>query len=269
MRCPGLLFLAVIACLIIAGCTQVTGTVTAAPAAAPATPAPAAETPAPAPETAETTPPKTVETQVPDTVVTIIHYIPLVRDVRDSQLLFSLQVPVDWNPSTYRLENPENYEGFMYQTDLLKNNTFYIHTYENYRNRDQNYRDECKGWVPSPNMSVVTINGITFDRFESTANGKTNVTYVSRQSSMNDFGYLTVIAFTADTTANRFAPEDYDRVVQSFRYYPRDKISTMPGQEIPRIVPDEDEGGSVRSATKSGSSSPSKSSKSSSCPRSR
>lgn len=263
MRCPGLLLLAVIACMIIAGCTQGTGTVQGAPVQA--TPATPAETPVQV-TTAETTLP--IATQTPETVVTIVHFIPLVKDVKDSQLLFSLQVPETWNPSTYRLENPENYEGFMYQTDLVKNNTFYIHTYENYRNRDQNYRDACRELVPSPNMSVVTINGITFDRFEYSAGGKTNVTYVSRQSSMNDFGYLSVLAYTVNSS-DRFAVEDYDRVVQSFRYYPHDKISSMPGVEIPRIIP-ESEGGSVKSATRSGSSSPAGGSSSrSSCPASR
>jgi hypothetical protein len=247
MRCPGIfLFLALIACIFIAGCTQVSGTspVPPQPTTAPVTPVPAEVTAVPT----------AAVTVTPETVVTIVHYIPLVKDVKDSKLLFLLQVPVEWTPSTYRLENPENYEGFMYQTDLVKNNSFYIHTYENYRNRDQNYRDEARGWVPAPNMSVVTINGITFDRFESTANGTTRVTYVSRQTCMNDYGYLSVLAFSADTS-NRFAVEDYERVVASFRYYSSEKVSTMPGEEIPRILPDEGDGGSVKSAFRSGSSS--------------
>jgi len=260
MRCPGILiFLVVIACIVSAGCVQssATGTITPGPTTEPATPVPTEVTTA-----IPTALPTAEPTSTPGEVVTIVHYIPMVRDVKDSSLLFSLQVPVEWKPSTYRLENPENYEGFMYQTDLVKNNTFYIHTYENYRNRDQNYRDECKGWVPSPNESVVTINGITFDRFESTSNGKTNVTYVARQYCMNDYGYVSVLAFTVDS-GNPFAVEDYDKVVSSFRYYSRDDVSKMPGEEITRILPDEQEGGSVRSASKSGSSSPSKSSGSS------
>jgi hypothetical protein len=264
MRCPEIfLFLALIACIFIAGCTQVSGSAAATPqptTAEPVTPVPAEVT---------TAVPTAAATSTPEEVVTIVHYIPLVRDVKDSKLLFTLQVPVDWNPQTYRLENPENYEGFMYQTDLVKNDTFYIHTYENYRNRDQNYRDEAKGWVPAPNASMVTINGITFDRFESTANGKTRVTYVSRQTCMNDYGYLSVLSFTADTTSNRFAVEDYERVVASFRYYSSEKVSTMPGEEIPRILPDEGDGGSVKSASKSGSSSSPRRSSGSTCPNSR
>lgn len=251
----------IIACILIAGCTQsaATGPVTTP---VPATSSPLTEPPTPVPTAVETAVPAAAATVTPEEVVTIVHYIPLVKDVKDSQLLYSLQVPVDWNPSIYRLENPENYEGFMYQTDLVKNNTFYIHTYENYRNRDQNYRDDARRWVPAPNETVVTINGITFDRFESTANGKTNVTYVARQVCMNDFGYLSVLSFSVDTS-NRFGVEDYDRVVASFRYYNRDKISTMPGTEITRIIP-ENEGGSVRSASNSGSSSSGSSSSSSS-----
>jgi hypothetical protein len=252
MRCLGILvFLVMIGSILGAGCMQSSAmsTVTPQPATEPATPVPTeVTTPVPVP----------VTTATPEEVVTIVRHVSLVKDVKDSKLLYSLQVPVEWSPSTWRMENPENYEGFMYQTDLVANDTFYINMYENYRNRDQNYRDECKGWVPSPNMSVVTINGIVFDRFESTANGLTNVTYVSRQTSMNDFGYLGVLAFTADTSKNRFAVEDYDKVVSSFRYYSREKVSSMPGQEIPYILPDEGDGGSVRSASKSGSSSSAK-----------
>ena len=258
MRCPGIiLFLVIIACLLTAGCTQTTATVPVT-TAVPVTSPPVTEPPTPVPPAETTT--------VPREVVTIVHYIPLVKDVKDSQLLFALQVPVDWKPSTYRMENPENYEGYMYQTDLLKNNSFYLHTYENYRNRDQNYRDDCRRWVPAPKETVVTINGITFDRFESTANGTTRVTYVARQTCMNEFGYLTVLAFSADAS-NRFAVEDYDRVVASFRYYDRDHVSTMPGEEITRILPEESES-NTKSAVNSGGSSPSSSSSSrpSSCP---
>lgn len=263
MRCAGILpLLMIIACILMAGCTQLSGNGAVGTAVSPVTSPPLPEPPTPVPTAVETAVPAAAATGTPETVVTIVHYIPLVKDVKDSALLFSLQVPVDWTPSTYRLENPENYEGFMYQTDLVRNNTFYIHTYENYRNRDQNYRDDARRWVPAPNATVVTINGITFDRFESTANGKANVTYVSRQTSMNEFGYLSVLSFSVDTS-NRFAVEDYDRVVASFRYYDREKVSTMPGTEIPRIIP-ENEGGSVRSASKSGSSSSGKAASSSS-----
>jgi hypothetical protein len=247
MRCAGIiLFLVVIAFLLIAGCTQVSGAV-------PVTTTVPVTTP-PVMTTVETEVPDPVATSAPQEVVTLVHYIPLVKDVKDSEHLFSLQVPVEWSLSTYQLENPENFEGVLYQTDLVRNNTFYIHTFSNYRNRDQNYRDECKLWSPAPNVTVVMINGITFDRFESTANGKTNVTYVARNYCANDFGYLTVLAYTADSS-NRFAVEDYDRVVASFRYYSHDQVSTMPGVEITKILPDEGGGGSVRSAVNGGSSS--------------
>lgn len=194
-------------------------------------------------------------TGTPEPAVTVVRYISQVRDVKDSKLLFSLQVPVEWSLSTYRIENPENYEGYMYQTDVIGNNTFSIHTFIDYRSREQNYRDDCRRWIPAPAESVAVINGITFDRFESTSDGRTNVMYVARKTSMNDFGYLSVISFSADA-GNPFEKEDYEKVVASFRYHDRESAGTIPGVEIPRIEPVAEEGGSVKSATRSGSSSP-------------
>jgi uncharacterized membrane protein YgcG len=262
MRCSGiLLFLFVIAWILIAGCTQSSGTgpVTTA---VPVSSQPPAEPATPAPTAVETAIPTAAVTSAPQQVVTLIHEIPLVKDVKDSERLFSLQVPVEWNISTYRLDNPENFEGFMYQTDLVRNNTFYIHTYINYRSRDQNYRDDCRRLSPAPNETTVTINGITFDRFESTANRTTNVTYVARKTSTNERGYLSVLAFSANTS-NRFEKEDYDRIVASFRYYSRDDISTMPGEEITWIAAPQGEAGNMRSSSGTGSSSSSRSSSSS------
>jgi hypothetical protein len=243
-----------------AGCTQSSGTSPVTTAVPITSPSPAT----PAPEPAD---PAVTVTNTPLAVVTIVHQVSLTKDVKDSDHLFSLQVPVEWDPKTYRIDNPENFVGFMYQTDLVKNNTFYIHTFSNYRSREQNYRDDCKRWVPAPNATVVTINGITFDRFESTANGRTNVTYVMRQTGMNDYGYLSVLAFTANTS-NRFEVEDYDKVVASFRYYGKDMVSTMPGQEITKISPEEVEGGNARSAVASGYPSASSASSSSKCSKS-
>jgi hypothetical protein len=270
MRYSGiLLILAVIACILAAGCTQVfgTGPVTnvapvTSPPAGPATPVPTV---------VQTAVPTTAVTSAPRQVVTIIHQIPLLKDVKDSERLFSLQVPAAWNVSTHRLANPENFIGYMYQTDLVGNNTFYIHTYINYQDRDQNYRDDCRRESPAPNETIVTINGITFDRFESTANGTTNVTYIARRISTNERGYLSVLAFSANTS-DLFEKDDYDRIVASFRYYSKEDISTMPGEEIPLITQPAGEAGNMKSSSgthssgsSGGSSSSSSSSSGSSC----
>jgi hypothetical protein len=237
-----LLMLLMTSGLFFAGCTQSSGIGPVTPSAAVTTLPPAG----PALAVPATTIPQ------PPQVVTIVHQVSRVRDVKDSELLFSLQVPVEWNLSTYRLENPENFEGSLYQTDLLGNNTFYIQTFTNYRSREQNYRDEYRRWVPAPEETVVTINGITFDRFESTADGRTNVSYVARKTSMNEHGYLSVLAFTADTT-NRFEKEDYEKVVSSFRYFSVIDTNTTPGEEIMKI-PAEPSSGNARSRSGSGSS---------------
>ena len=235
-----------------AGCTQSSATGSVTPAV-PLTSQSPAEPATPAPVAVETAVPTVAATGAPQQVVTIIHQVSQVKDVKDSELLFSLQVPVEWNVSTYRLENPENFVGFMYQTDLVGNNKFFIQSYINYEERDQNYRDDCRRWSPAPIVTNVTINGIIFDRFESTANGTTNVTYVARKTSTNERGYLSVLAFSANTSS-RFEKEDYDKVVSSFRYYPKEDISTMPGEEIPRISLYEHEGGNAHSVVVSSSS---------------
>lgn len=253
MRCSEVfLFLVVIACIFLAGCTQSSGTLPVAtdvPVISPALTEPA--TP---PTTAvETAVPTAAATGVPRQVVTIIHCISSVKDVKDSELMFALQIPEEWNISTRRLNNPENFVGFLYQTDLVGNNTFYIHTFTDYREREQNYRDQFREWSPAPNMTTVTINGIVFDRFESTADGKTRVGYVTRKGMTNEQGYLSAIYFSANTSI-RFEKEDYDKVVSSFRYFTRELATTVPGEEIYKIPPPKDESGGRKSAVGSGSS---------------
>lgn len=246
MRYPGFLpLLVIIACIFLSGCIQPTVPVTTAGSG---TSPSLSGTAISGPSAVEPAVPAAAATDSPVQVATIIHQVSQVKDVKDSELLFSLQVPVEWSVSTIRLDNPENFVGFMYQTDLVRNNTFYIHSFTNYRWREQNYRDEYRRWIPAPDETVVTINGITFDRFESTANGSTRVAYVARQTSANEHGYLSVLAFTANTST-RFEKEDYDKVVASFRYYGSDCVSTMPGEEIERIAPQEEEAGNMRSAS--------------------
>lgn len=257
MRYSGLFFLLLIIGAISAGCTQ-------PPAAqAPVSAPEKALIPTPVPVPAEVLVPAAETTAIPQQVVTIIHQVSQVRNIKDSELMFTLQVPVEWSASTYRLENPENFIGFMYQTDLVKNNTFYIHTFTNYRSRDQNYRDECRSSSPAPNMTTVTINDIIFDRYESAANGRTNVTYVARSSSMNEAGFVSVLAFSADDS-NRFEKEDFEKVVRSFRYFTKDNAATVLGEEIYRIPPEELEAGNMRSASGKSESSSAGSSSSSS-----
>jgi hypothetical protein len=114
-------------------------------------------------------------TTVPQPVVTIIHYISQVRDIKDSELLFALQVPVEWNVSTYRLIKSDTPD---YRTDLVADNVFSIYSYYFSQNQDKAYRDQFRQWYPAPTETTVTINDITYDRFESTGEGKTKVSYV-------------------------------------------------------------------------------------------
>jgi hypothetical protein len=230
--------------IFLAGCMQSAGT-------GPVTPAVPATT-LPIPEPVTSVPPAAL-TRVPQQVVTLIRQVSLIRDIKDSELLFTLQVPVEWNVTTHRLINPDNSEGLVYQTDLLMDNVFYIHTYAISRNQDQAYRDQFRTWSPAPAETTVTINGIKYERFESTADGKNNVAYVARKSSANERGYASVLVFTADT-GNRFEKDDYEKIVSSFRYFSGSVAGTMPGEEIPRISLPPGYSGSAQSHKGSGDS---------------
>jgi hypothetical protein len=222
-----------------AGCTQSSGSGTLS-TAVPVT--------SPSPPVAMTV----TSTSTPHEIVTIIRHVSQTRDVKDSELLFSLQVPVEWNVTTYRLKNSDITEGLLYHTDLVGDGVFTIRTYAISRGQDQAYRDEYRMWSPTPNETTVKINEITYDRFESITNGKTRVAYVVRKSSANERGYASVLFFSANTS-NSFEKEDFEKVVSSFRYFPGISVGTTSGEEIPRIAAIEDPSGSAMSK-KSGSS---------------
>jgi hypothetical protein len=211
--------------ILFAGCTQSSRTTSVTPVV------PATTIPTPEPTTPVLAP---ATTAAPQQVVTIIHQVSQVKDIKDSELLFTLQVPAEWSVSTYRLKNPDTTEGLVYQTDLVRDNVFYIQTYAISRSQDQAYRDQFrKTLTPAPTETTVTINGITYERFESSANGKTTVAYVARKSSANERGYASVLVFTSDDN-DRFQKDDFERIVTSFKYFSAGSAGTMPGEEIPR-----------------------------------
>jgi hypothetical protein len=222
------LCLVIILGIFLAGCTQ-------SSAPAPVTPV--------TPVALQTTiPPSVPVTTVPAPeatvaqVVTVIHQVSQVHDIRDSALLFTLQVPVEWNVTTYRLSTAEDPEMMVYQTDLVSGNIFYIRTYTVSRSQDQAYRDQFRKWTPAPVETTVTINSIVYDRFESDSDGRTTVAYVARKSSANERGYASVIVFISDDS-KRFEKDDYERVVSTFRYFPASSAGTMTGTEIARGNP--------------------------------
>lgn len=212
--------------ILAAGCSQPAAPAPAVPAAVQTTP--------PATEPATTAATAAVP-DVPQEVVTVVHQVSQQKDVRDSALLFTLRVPVEWNVSTWRLGTSDP-EVTVYRTSLRDNNVFYIDTYTVSRSQDQAYRDRFRKWNPAPAETTITIHDITYDRFESDAGGKTTVAYVARKGSANERGYASVIVFTADDS-RRFEKEDFEGVVSSFRYFSADAANTTPGQEIERTNP--------------------------------
>lgn len=140
---------------------------------------------------------------------------------------------MEWSVFTGRMINLTGYEGIGYQTDLVGNDVFYIQTYAISRNQDQAYRDRFRKWLPSPAETTVTMNDITYDRFESAAADKTDVACVVRKSSTNERGFASMLVFSADNS-DRFQKDDSEKVVSSFRYFPAQSAGTMPGREIER-----------------------------------
>jgi hypothetical protein len=221
------------------GCTQLSGT-------GPVTPA-VPQTTLPTPEPTMLVP-TAAATSAPQQVITIVRQVSQLKNIKDTELLFTLQVPVEWSVNTYRLNNADNSEGLEYQTDLVGDDVFYIRTFTVSRSQDQAYRDQFRKWSPAPAETTVTINEITYDRFESTSGSKTHVVYVARKGSANERGYASVIVFVADT-GNRFEKEDFERVVSSFKYFPATDAGSLPGTEITRGNPPFDSSGSANSRT--------------------
>ena len=210
-----------IALLLSAGCTQ------SAPAPLPQTVVPTTALPAIPSMT-------TIPTSVPHVIVTEIHYIQPTKVWKDSELHFTVTAPQDWNVTTRQLSLPAGSQGLIYKTDLVSNDAFYIRTFPISLNDDQAYRDTFRTWDPAPVETTVTINDITFERFESTKDGKTHVGYVARKGSANDVGFSSVLVFTSDAS-HPFEKEDFEKVVASFAYFTKRQADTMPGQEIPRL----------------------------------
>ena len=222
MRGPQTIFLmlVVIACIFFAGCTQSSGN-------SPVTPAvPATGIPTPGPVMPV---PTAAATIAPQEVVTILRYVSPQRDLRDSGLLFMLQVPAEWNVSTHRMTNSDTSD---YRTDLVADDVFSVYSYPSTRSREQEYRDRFRQWSPAPVETAVTINDIRYDRFESSADGNTTVAYLADTNSANERGYASVLVFTV-RDSNRFEMEDFEKVVSSFRYFSRGSAATIPCEEIP------------------------------------
>ena len=219
-----ILFL-IIALIFAAGCTQsspapVVQPVTATPSQPVATPSEPALTVA--------------TTSAPQAIVTIVHYIVPTKTWKNSLLHIAFAAPQDWNVTTRPVNLPEGSQGLIYQTDLVANDVFTITTFPISLSDDQAYRDTFRTWNPAPVQTTVTINGIIFDRFESTNNGTTQVGYVAQKGSANDLGFSSVIRYTTDTS-RPFDREDFEKVIASFAYFTSYNATSVRGDEIPLI----------------------------------
>ena len=154
--------------------------------------------------------------------------------IKDSELWFSMKVPDSWEVTTKRISNPEGYEGLVYDTILYKNDEFHIITYAISRSQDQSFRNYYRdSWTPPPNESAVTINGITFDRFESKSDGNVKVAYVGRKSSANERGFASVIEYVSNSLQG-YTQNDFESFISTFHYMTAKEIKSASGEEIKR-----------------------------------
>jgi hypothetical protein len=168
-------------------------------------------------------------------VVTIIHYTVPTKEWKESDLHMAFKAPQDWNVTTRPLSQPEGSPGLVYQTDLVRNNVFYIITYPMSLNGDQAYRDSFRSWVPVPFQTTVTINGIKYDRFESSGNGTSHVGYVVQKGSASDLGFASVLVYTTDDVSRPFDKADFEKVISSFTYFTSRDAGSVTGEEIPLV----------------------------------
>lgn len=175
----------------------------------------------------------TAATTVPQPVVTLVRYVSQTKDMMDPDLMFALQVPVEWNVSTTRLMKSDIPD---YRTDLVAPDVFSVYSYYFSQDKDRAYRDRFGQWSPAPAVTTVKINDIAFDRFESASDGRTRVAYMVQKNSANERGYVSVLVFTA-LDNNRFEKEDFEKVVSSFRYISGKSAGTKPCEEIPLYDP--------------------------------
>jgi hypothetical protein len=176
-----------------------------------------------------TTPATAITAFAPAVNVTIIHYVIPVKAWNDTELRFAFEVPQDWMVKTRQLSLPEGSQGLEYQTDLVSNDIFYIRIYPISRNQDQANRDAFRKWQQAPGESTVTYNNIVYERFESIKEGKTQIGY-----NASDIRFDSVFVFTVDTS-HPFEEEDFDKVVESFAFFTKNKVLAVPGDEIPRV----------------------------------
>jgi len=213
--------------ILLSGCTQ------SLPAPQPYTPAVTLPVTSPVPLTETST--AAITTSPPQAAVTIVHYIVPVKAWKYSDLHMAFHAPVDWNVTTRLVSLPEGSQGLVYRTDLVSHDGFFIMTYPISLNQDQAYRDTFRTWNPVPNQTTVTINGITYDRFESSADGKSHVGYIIQKSSANDLGFASVLVYTTDDVSHPFDKADYESVISSFTYFTSRNAATVTGEEIPLV----------------------------------
>jgi hypothetical protein len=217
--------------------------------------------PTPTPTPLPTTFPTTTQTAVPTyttvpVTTTNAPAIPLPVTIRDTPLLFTISAPEGYTGTTIRIPTSDYstaYKTTIYNPALgganrtINDNSgnytilagsVTVFSYSSSLSVDQNIRNLIRNSGAAFNESTVTYNGITYTRFDASANpydgspGET-VVFVGDKASANEKGFLPVLFYTI-TSVDPLNQATYENMVMSFRYYSGRDIGSAPGKETDR-----------------------------------
>jgi uncharacterized membrane protein len=155
------------------------------------------------------------------------------KTVKDSSMLFTVQVPEDWNVTTIHATLGGNWGGDVNYINLLPDASFQITAYAYMiTGMDQNlqnyYRQNMFG---TPIESEAIIDGRSFDRFEVSNNTFDYVAYVGYVNAENEKGYDYSFAYILNqsTLGNR---TEYEQIIHSFQILTNQNVGSTSGEEI-------------------------------------
>jgi hypothetical protein len=156
------------------------------------------------------------------------------KTVKDSDMLFSMQIPEDWNATTANQGFGGDWEGDVNFISFLPDGSFQLVAYAHIASgQDQNIRNYYRAnMFGKPAETQVPLGGRTFDRLEVANDSSDYVIYVGGPGAENEKGYDYYFAYVLNrsTSGNH---DEYEKIIRSFRILTVRTIGSTPGEEIP------------------------------------
>ena len=148
-------------------------------------------------------------------------------------MLFSIQVPENWNATTANQGFEGEWEGDVNYISLLPDASFQVVAYAHIASaQDQNIRDYYRSnMFGTPAETQVTIDGRKFDRFEVSNDTTDYVAYVGDSSAGNEKGYDFYFAYVLNQST-RGNHDEYEKIINSFQILTSKNVGSTAGEEI-------------------------------------